>query len=157
MFSILDKRTGHHLTRGQFLGSVVDAIETERGRKPCYELLEGLDAVQRGDTPTITAITLGRVWPIPEFLRGATFQLVEADADVERWIQEWREEAFLSVEQASRLLQVDEGTVVSWIESGRLLGAKAPDGLWRVLRESVPGAGPSEPDRLSRDGRAESS
>jgi hypothetical protein len=55
MFAILDKQTGKRYGQAHFINEVVDFIRSDKGRAPCYELIEG------------------DVQGVPSYLRGRTY------------------------------------------------------------------------------------
>ena len=73
MFAILDKQTGMRYGQAHFINEVVDFIRSDKGRAPCYELIEGLIAKREGRSPTVRTMTLGDVQGVPSYLRGRTY------------------------------------------------------------------------------------
>jgi hypothetical protein len=57
MFAILDKQTGKRYGQAHFINEVVDFIRSDKGRAPCYELIEGLIAKREGRSPTVRTMT----------------------------------------------------------------------------------------------------
>ena len=69
MAAILDVQNGRRYGQVQFVNEVVDYIATAAGRRPCYDLLEGLQARQNADSTQLgqrfqcKPITEGKIAP----------------------------------------------------------------------------------------------
>jgi excisionase family DNA binding protein len=145
MPAILDRQNGRRYGQVQFVNEVVDFVRSEEGRRPCYLLLEALQARQAGAASTAVSVTLGDDPGIPAYLQGTTYDLVEGESDAERFDRQWREERSASAEpveylkpsEAAGLLRVNSRTVTRWLQEGRLTGFQTPGGHWRVAAESV--------------------
>ena len=145
MPAILDRQNGKRYGQVQFLNEVVDFIRTEEGRRPCYELLEALQAAQTGAASAAVSITLGEDDGVPTYLQGTTYDLVEGESDAERFDRTRSAERstptrlpeYLKPSEAAELLRVNPRTVKRWLQEGRLAGFQTPGGHWRVAAESV--------------------
>lgn len=144
MAAILDRQNGRRYGHVQFVNEVVDFIRSEGGRRPCYELLEGLQARQAGRPAPVESITLGSQPGVPPYMQGATYDLVEGESDAEAFDRKWREAGgreheteYLKPAEAAALLRVDARTVKRWLQQEKLAGFRTPGGHWRVRRDSV--------------------
>jgi excisionase family DNA binding protein len=137
MPAILDTRNGRRFGQAQFVNEVVDAISSEEGRRPCYDLLDALTALREEGSPASAAVTLGDDRGVPGHLRGARFELVEGESDAERSDRTARQAVYLKPEEAADLLRVDARTVKRWLQQGKLSGFKTPGGHWRVSRDGL--------------------
>lgn len=145
MPAILDRQNGKRYGQVQFVNEVVDFLRSAEGRRPCYELLEALQAEHTGAAPATVSVTLGDDPGIPAYLQGTTYDLVEGDSDAERFDRRWSEERsvatrsteYLKPSEAADLLRVNPRTVKRWLQDGRLTGFQTPGGHWRVTASSV--------------------
>lgn len=145
MPAILDRQNGKRYGQVQFVNEVVDFIRSPEGRRPCYELLEALQARQAGTASAAVSVTLGDHPGIPTYLQGTTYDLVDGESDAERFDRTWRDERgaatkpveYLKPSEAADLLRVNPRTVKRWLQDGRLTGFQTPGGHWRVAAESV--------------------
>jgi excisionase family DNA binding protein len=155
--AIFDRRNGRRYGQAQFISEVVDCIRSEEGRQPCYELLEGLQVRRAGKQALVASITLGSQPGVPEYMQGATYDLVDGESDAEAFDRKWREAAvqkseteYLKPAEAADLLRVDARTVKRWLQQEKLAGFRTPGGRWRVraipcsrCRPEVRPAGPA--------------
>jgi excisionase family DNA binding protein len=147
MVAILDRQNGRRYGRVQFMNEVVDFIRSAEGRRPCYELLDALEAMRAGELAETVSATLADDAGIPPYLRGATYDLVEGESDAERFDRRFREEQhttavsaeYLKPSEAAALLRVNARTVKRWAQEGRLRGFQTPGGHWRIAADSVRG------------------
>jgi excisionase family DNA binding protein len=89
--AIFDEQSGRRYGQVQFLNQVVDYIRSDGGRRPCYDLLEALAAMQAGEEPRVRSVTLSEDPGVPLALQGLSFTLVEGETDAERSEREWLE------------------------------------------------------------------
>jgi excisionase family DNA binding protein len=137
MPAILDRQNGRRYGRVQFINEVIDFITTAEGRRPCYDLLDGLQKRQAGQEAVVSSIVLTDEPGVPQHLRGSSYELVNEASDAEKFDREWRAAKYLRPLEAAALLRVDSRTVKRWAQHGKLDGFRTPGGHWRIDEEAV--------------------
>lgn len=137
MAAILDRQNGRRYGQVQFINEVVDFITTAEARRPCYDLLDGLQSKQASQAATVSSITLRDGPGLPRHLSGNSYELVDDESDSEKFDREWQEAKYLTPREAAALLRVDARTVRRWAQQGKLDGFRTPGGHWRIDEEAV--------------------